>query len=270
MRDGSGTGDKPAPAWMYDYYVNGRFYREVDAEAARRVLELVPETHYIANANRGFGKRAVERMAREGVRQFLDIGAGLPAQWCTHEVARKFHPEAAVVYIDYDQQVVDYSNEILRLDGITNVIYVQGDIRDPDSILGNPKVRSVIDFTRPVGQLHAAVWHFVADDENPPDLIRQYIDAVPTGSFLGLSHITSDGQDKAKVQRFLDVYSRSSASVHFRTREQIAELFVGLEFLPPYAGPQPALSFVDLWGSTAPHHVDPAHTWLPAGVAVKR
>jgi acetyl-CoA carboxylase carboxyltransferase component len=113
------------------------------------------------------------------------------------------------------------------------------------------------------------VWHFVSDDADPWRLVRHYLDAVPSGSYLALSHVTADGQRPDRVQRFKDVYSAASENLHFRTHEQIDHLFDGLEFLPPYEGAEPGLSYVDVWGSKNPDEVDPAHTWLPAGVARK-
>lgn len=263
----SEVGDKPAPAWMYNYFAGGRLYRDIDAAAAEQVIATMPEIRQLARENRGFCRRAVERMASEGVGQFLDIGAGLPTQWSTHDIARAHAPETAVVYVDNDPSVIAYSNEILRLDGVENVMYVQGDIRDPASILENPAVREIIDFTRPVGQLHAAVWHFVPEDPRP--LLRRYLDAVPAGSYLGLSHITSDGREERKKQRLLDVYSRATAQPVFRTRAEIARLFGDLELLPSHEGATSGMSFVDFWGSAPPDEPDSAQTWLPCGVARK-
>jgi hypothetical protein len=263
----SEVGDKPAPAWMYNYFAGGRFYRDVDAAAAEQVIAMIPEIRHLARENRGFCRRAVERMAREGVGQFLDIGAGLPTQWSTHEIARAYAPETAVVYVDNDPSVISYSNEILRLDGVENVAYVHGDIRDPASILDNPAVREIIDFTRPVGQLHAAVWHFVPEDPLP--LLRRFVDAVPAGSYLGLSHLTSEGWEEAKKQRLLEIYSRSTAQPVFRTRAETERLFDGLELLPAHEGATSGMSFVDFWGSVPPDEPEPKQTWLPCGVGRK-
>ncbi|MBO0881870.1 MAG: SAM-dependent methyltransferase, partial [Mycobacterium sp.] len=132
--------------------------------------------------------------------------------------------------------VLAHSRELLRHSGETNVIYIDGDISDPATIIDNPQARDILDFDQPVGYIHAAIWHFVPDDADPWALTRQYMDAVPTGSYLALSHVTADGQDEAKVQRFKDVYQKSTSPLHFRTREEIARFFNGLGFLPPYEG----------------------------------
>src|SRR3569833_286104 len=259
----------PSTGRMYDYFLNGRHYLPVDEEAARNVLRKVPEAHYMANANRVFLQRAAGTIARTGVRQFIDIGAGIPTQWNTHEVVQVVDPDAKVVYVDNVPVVLDHSKELLRHSGEKNVIYVDGDISDPDSILESPEVRANIDFSEPVGYMHIAIWHFVSNGADPWALVRRYLNAVPSGSYLALSHVAADGQDPDKVQRFIDVYKGATAPLHFRTKDEISRFFEGLEYLSPYEGAEPGISFVDKWGSKNPNEVDPSHTWLPCGVGRK-
>lgn len=259
----------PSTGRIYQYFLNGRHYLPVDEQAARNLLNKVPEFHYVANANRVFLQRAAGVIARAGVRQFIDIGAGIPSQWNTHEVVQVVEPDAKVVYVDNDPMVLAHSQELLRRSGETNVIYVEGDISNPASIIENPEVRANIDFTQPVGYMHVAVWHFVPDGADPWARVSQYMNAVPSGSYLALSHITAEGQDPGKVQRFKDVYKNSTAPLNFRTLDEIERLFEGLEFLAAYEGVGPGLSFIDKWGSKNPGEVDPAHTWGACGVGRK-
>jgi hypothetical protein len=262
----------PSAGRMYDYFLNGRQWYPVDVEAAQRVLRVVPETHYLAHANRSFVQLATGALAREhGVRQFIDLGSGIPTQFNSHQVAHVVDRDIPVVYVDNDPQVLFHGEYLLRRAGETRVAMVEGDACDPGSVLDNAHVRELIDFSQPVGMLHCAVWHFVPDDHNPWALIREYMDAVVPGSFLALSHVTAEGQRPEKVARFKEVYDGASASLHFRTIEQIDRMFTsaGLEYLPPYRGADAALSFVDVWGSKNPAEANPAHTWLPAGVAMK-
>ncbi|MEU9019257.1 SAM-dependent methyltransferase [Actinomadura sp. NPDC048394] len=259
----------PTPGRMYDFFLNGRDHYPADREAALKVLEKIPEAHYMAHANRVFLQRAAGVIARAGVRQFIDVGSGIPTAWNTHEVVHTVNPDAKIVYVDNDPVVLEESREILRKRGETNAIYVDGDVRNPESILQHPEVRDLIDFTQPVGYMHIAIWHFVGDEYNPPGLIRQYMEAVPPGSYLALSHVTADKQDAQKVARFKEVYSNTPSGLHFRTIAEIARFFTGLNYVAPRDGVEADISYVDLWGSKNPSEVDPSHTWLPCGVACK-
>jgi hypothetical protein len=259
----------PSVGRMYDYFLNGRYHLPVDVEAAERVREAIPEVHYIAHANRGFLQRAAGRMAREGVTQYIDIGAGIPTQWNTHEVVHTVNPDAIIVYVDNDPLVLQEAVEMLRRRGEQNAIYIPGDIRDPAGILDHPELRKRIDFNRPIGYMHAAIWPFVRPEDDPYGLMKQYLDPVAAGSYLALSHGTADGQHPEKVQRFREIYAATPSGARLRTWDEIDRFFAGLDYLPPYEGAKPGLSYCDLWGSKNPNEVDPAHTWLPAGVARK-
>ncbi|MDL4815202.1 SAM-dependent methyltransferase [Actinomadura opuntiae] len=254
---------------IYDYFLNGRHHTPADEEAARKLQEKVPELHYMAQANRIFLQRAAGVIARAGVDQFIDLGSGIPTAWNTHEVVQVVHPDAKVVYVDNDPVVLDMSRDMLRRSGETNVAYVDADIADPASVLGDAEVRRLIDFDRPVGYMHVAIWHFVDPGQDPWKLLRQYLDAVPSGSYLALSHVTADGQRRDKIERFNEVYRNVTARLNFRTFKEIDRFFDGWEYLPPHEDAPPGLSYVDVWGSKNPAEVDPSHTWIPAGVARK-
>ncbi len=164
---------RPSPARIYDYMLRGTHHFEADAAAAERILTVVPEIRDCAWSNRGFHQRAAAWIARQGVRQFLDIGSGLPTVGNTHEVVRKIHPDARVVYVDNDPMVELHSQGILDESGQVSVLCA--DLRDPDSILGHPAVRELIDPAEPTGLLMTAVLMFVADSDDPWSLVARYV-----------------------------------------------------------------------------------------------
>src|ERR1700722_17947714 len=161
---------KPHPARMYDAYLGGNDNYPVDREAVREVVRLYPEVRSIALANRAFLQRAVRFLAGEaGIRQFLDIGTGIPSAGNVHEVAGRAAPGARVVYVDNDPIVHVHANALLTGSGTTTIVLA--DLRDPHAILADPKLRSQIDFTRPVGLLLVAILHFIASSEDPAGIL---------------------------------------------------------------------------------------------------
>ncbi|WP_243420798.1 SAM-dependent methyltransferase [Micromonospora globispora] len=155
---------RPNVARMYDYFLAGCHNFAADRAAAERILEIFPDTRAAAQTNRAFLRRAVRYVAEQGVRQFLDIGAGLPTQGNVHEVLRAVAPDSRVVYVDNDEVAVAYARRLLPTDGRT--VVVQGDVRRPDELLADPEVRRAIDFDQPVAVLLAAVLHFVPDADD--------------------------------------------------------------------------------------------------------
>src|SRR6266576_4061927 len=176
---------RPTPARIYDYMLQGNNYFQVDRFAAEQILKAAPEIRDAAWSNRGFHQRAAKWIAEQGVRQFIDIGSGLPTVGNTHEVVRKVSPDARVVYVDNDPMVLAYGRALLGDDPGATVILA--DVCDPDTVLGDPVLREVIDFTQPVGLLITAVLHFVSDASHPYELISRYMAALPEGSYLALS-----------------------------------------------------------------------------------
>ena len=262
----------PDAGRMYDYFLGGDQFLPVDQAAAQRVLEKVPETYYLAHGNRRFVQKAASAIARRGVKQFVDVGSGIPTAFNTHEIVHHVLGDAPVVYVDNSAQVFWHGQELLRKAGETKVAMLKADVRDPDSILNAPEVRELIDFSQPVGMMLCAVMHFVEDEADPWGLVRAYMDAFPPGSYLALSHVTADGRPPEKVQRFRDVYDNVSAHLYFRTHEEIERMFTGagVEYIAPREDAEPGLSYVDEWGSKNLSEVDPNSKWFPAGVAVKR
>lgn len=262
-------GDSPTPAGMYDYYLGGNSHSAADRAAAERVLEKVPETRDGAWANRGFLGRAVRWMAAEhGIRQFIDLGAGMPSQRPTHEAARKVAPDSRVVYTDSDPRVIARGREILA--GIPGTAVIQADLRDPDALLSNPLTRELIDFDEPAGLLIVAVTQFVPDEDDPWNLVGRHVAALAPGSFLALSAVTGDKLDERKIDRAVEVYAGSVMPARTRTRAEIARFFTGLEIVPPFPGAAPDVTYVGLWGCEDPDVADTdGSRWFYAAVGRK-
>jgi len=236
---------------MYDRYLGGTANFPADRDAVDRILELVPEIRDAAWANRGFLQRAVRWMAGRGIGQFMDLGAGLPTQRCTHEAARDIRPDARVLYTDHDPGVVAHGHDILT--GVAGTAVIQADFRRPWELLGHPEARRLIDFGEPAGLLIVAVTQFIPDADDPWRLVRRYADAMAPGSYLALSAPTADRMAAPKVSRILDVYATSTIPVNTpRTRAEIARFFAGLDIVPPYEGAEPEVTSVGLWGCEDP------------------
>jgi trans-aconitate methyltransferase len=189
-------------------------------------------------------------MAGQGIRQFIDIGSGLPTQNNTHEAVHQVAPDARVVYVDVDPMVLTYARELLAEDGTTAVIHA--DLRDPDSVLGHPDLRRLIDFGEPAGLLMTAVLQFVADSSDPWGLVARYVQAVVPGSYLALSHITGDKISAQSVQTGVEVYAAATERAYPRPKAEIALFFAGLDLVSPYPGAAPGLANVGQWGAEDP------------------
>ena len=242
---------RPSPARMYDRYLGGTANFQVDRDAVDRILELVPEIRDAAWANRGFLQRAVRWMAERDIRQFIDLGAGLPTQRCTHEVAREIRSDARVVYTDIDPSVIAHGQEILA--GVLGTAVIEADFRRPDDLLEHPEVSRLIDFAQPAGLLIVALTQFIPDSDDPWALVARYMNALAPGSCLALSAPTADRMVARKVDRILDVYATSTIPLNSpRARAEIDRFFTGLAVVPPYPGADPALTSAGLWGCEDP------------------
>src|SRR5258708_10275157 len=206
---------RPSPARIYDYMLGGHSYFDVDEVAAKRIVRAVPEIRDTAWANRGYHQRTATWIARQGVRQFIDIGSGLPAVGNTHEVVSKVHPDARVVYVDNDPMVELHSQGNLGESGRVNVLCA--DLRDPDAILDHPAVRELIDPAEPTGLLMTAVLMFVADEDDPWSLVGRYVAAMRSGSYLSLSHLTDDAKPPLLVDGFRRVFDPGTEQRQFRS-----------------------------------------------------
>ncbi|NJP44303.1 SAM-dependent methyltransferase [Actinacidiphila epipremni] len=221
---------RPHPARMYDFYLGGRDNYEVDREAAQQVITASPEVVDSARANRDFLRRAVAHLARGGVRQFLDIGTGIPTSPNTHEVAQAVAPDARVAYVDNDPIVAVHA--AARLLNTGNTAFALGDLRDPRGLLENPEIARLIDFDRPVALLLVSVLHFVGDADDPAGIVAVLRDALPAGSHLVLSHGTYDFHPE-KVGEAVSVYRKATAALSLRSHEAVLPFFDGFELLDP-------------------------------------
>jgi hypothetical protein len=223
---------RPHPARIYDFLLDGKDNYAVDREAAGTILAVAPEVRDMARANRAFLARAVRYLARDaGIRQFLDIGTGIPTEPNTHEVAQQAAPGSRVVYVDNDPVVLAHARALLNSGPYGQCAYVNADLRDPGKILG--QARTLLDFSRPVGLLLVAVLHFIPDDDGPASLAAAYRDALPPGSFLVISHGTADFHDAAVAGTAAAAYDKATAPLVLRPRPAIAALFGGATLVPP-------------------------------------
>lgn len=220
------------PARIYDVWLGGKDNYPADQAAAAAGLKAFPSTLSSVRANRAFLARAVEYLAaEEGIRQFLDIGTGLPSANNTHEVAQATAPDSQVVYVDNDPVVMLHAQALLTSSapGVTN--YIEADLRDPGTILA--EAARTLDFTRPVAIMLLAIVQFVSDDDHPYDILSSLVNAVPPGSFLVLSHVASDIFPE-ELAAFARAYNeRSSDKVFLRNREEVARYFTGLDLVEP-------------------------------------
>jgi SAM-dependent methyltransferase len=229
----------PNPARMYDYFLSGKDNFPADKAAADKLLEVVPLTRAGARENRAFLQRAVRFLAGDaGIRQFLDIGTGLPTQGNVHEIAQSIAPDARVVYVDNDPVVHVHANALLSG---ANTATVLEDLRRPDAIIEHPTTQQFIDFDQPVAVLLLAVLHFIRDQEDPAGIVARLKAAMAPGSYLVISHATGDLYPEEVGTLAMKAYDRASAPLVLRTRAEIGDLFDGLELVAP------GLSQLSLW-----------------------
>jgi SAM-dependent methyltransferase len=193
------------------------------------LIETMPQVDVLAKINRAILGRGVRYLAGEaGLKQYLDLGAGLPTMENTHQVAQSFHPDARVAYVDNDPIVLAHGRALLERDKGTRV--VTADLREPDKVLGHPDVQKLIDFSEPVAVLLVGMLHHLHDDENPEAVVDGYLDAVPPGSHVFITHFLNEGPEAGPVEKsFLEFLGTG----RFRTREEILRLFRGLELVEP-------------------------------------
>jgi hypothetical protein len=218
---------------MYDYGLGGKDNFAVDREISRQIFDLIPVARHVGPENRAFLRRAVRFMAGAGIRQFLDLGSGLPTQGNVDQVAREVIPDAKVVYIDYDPVTIAHCRALLC--GTDTAVAIQADIRNPKPILTHPEVRSLLDFSEPIGVLMMAILHAIDDDHDPAGIVHQFGAAVVPGSYLGISHFTSSGPPPEALDRVKDLFKTKQVreTITYRSREEILRFFDGWELVPP-------------------------------------
>jgi hypothetical protein len=226
----------PNVARIYDYVLGGKDNFAADREAAQRLLAALPDIAGVVRDNRSFIGRVVRFLAGEaGIRQFLDLGAGLPTQSCVHEMAQAVAPDARVVYVDHDPVVCSHSQALLGPRARIGVVL--GDICRPAEILRHPELLSKLDLSEPVGVLCACVLHFVPDEAKPHEIVAEYRDYLVPGSYLAITHgivaPTPEDDPEGAVQSVTNVYAHASAQMHVRSLPEIERFFDGFELLDP-------------------------------------
>jgi S-adenosyl methyltransferase len=217
------------PARRYNYWLGGKDNFAADRASGDAVAAAFPNIRLAALENRRFLRRVVAFLSGQaGIRQFLDIGTGLPSADNTHEVAQRLAPESRVVYVDNDPLVMVHARALLTNAsdaGVTD--YIEADVRQPDNIL--QEAARTLDFNQPVALMLVAVLHFIAEDEDPYSIVARLVDTLAPGSYLVMSHATGEYLDAKTLAGF----AAGPAAISFRTREQFARFFDGLELLPP-------------------------------------
>jgi hypothetical protein len=250
----------PTAARIYDYWLGGHDNFAADRIAALKVAETSPEAPLVAKANRAFLGRVVRYLAGEaGIRQFLDLGTGLPTKGNVHQVAQAVAPGAHVVYVDNDPMVHAHARALKTGDG-TAVIHA--DLRDPGTILRHPETRRLIDFSQPLAILFVAVLHFVPDPD-AHEAVAGFTSTAAPGSYLVLTHVTG-GTDPQAAAAGTAVYASSANPVTARPRAEVLTFFDGLELL------EPGLVPVQQWRPDEHDPAEPGATWLVGGVGRNR
>ncbi|MGE5292676.1 MAG: SAM-dependent methyltransferase [Micromonosporaceae bacterium] len=227
----------PSQARIYDYYLGGKDNYAADREAAELAMQAVPQLRQLARENRSFLGRTVRFCAEAGIRQFIDIGAGLPTQENTHQVAQRLASGSRVVYVDNDEIAVVHGCALLADNAQTGVI--QGDLRQPGEILRAPGLRRLIDLGQPVAILLLAVLHFIPDGDGPGRIVAEFRDAMAPGSYLVLSHVELSPdhavgtEPQSEQARMLGRAYRSAPMGSARGRAEIARFFDGFELVDP-------------------------------------
>ncbi len=250
-------------ARVYDYWLGGSHNFLADQDVARAIAAVEPNVRVFAQANRAFLGRAVRFLAAAGIRQFLDIGSGIPTEGNVHEVAQQAVAGARVVYADIDPVAIAHSKAILA--GNADATVIEGDLRDPEKVLAHESTRRMLDLSQPVGLLLMCVLHFISDAEDPWAIVARLRDALPSGSYLVLGHGTQDGNPVA-AQAVKTMYNRSVATqAHMRSHAEVMRFFDGFDLVDP------GLVYVPQWrpDPTENAAADQANLWCLVGAGRK-
>jgi hypothetical protein len=255
---------RPSIARVYDYWLGGAHNFAVDRTVADKVLADVPVIKSIVLNHRAFLRRAVRFMLSRGIRQFLDLGSGIPTVGNVHEIAQATDPSARVVYVDVDAVAVAHSRAILTGNELVNVL--QTDVRDAKQVLSAPEVQGLLDFDQPIGVLMIALLHFVPDAEDPRGIVGDYRDALPDGSYLAISHAGfEEGEWDPAWDEARHTYNRGVSEMCFRPKREVEAMFDGFELV------EPGVARLPLWRPESPDDVDEgaAHFISFGGVGLK-
>jgi hypothetical protein len=222
------------PARRYNYWLGGKDNFEADRKSGDELAALMPTVRLAALENRGFQRRVVNHLMTAGIRQFLDIGTGIPAPDNTHEVAQAIDPAARVVYVDNDPIVLAHARALMNSAPEGRTAYLDGDIREPDKILDQPELRATLDLDQPVGLLLIAVLHFVTDDYDVYDIVGRLTGALAPGSYVAITHGTKDFlPPEMAAKADAAIASGKHGAIRVRDRAEISRFFTNLDLLSP-------------------------------------
>jgi SAM-dependent methyltransferase len=255
--------ERPSAARLYDYALGGSHNFAADRALFRQLTLVVPDLAAQARASRAFLRRAVRFCVTQGIRQFLDIGSGIPTRGNVHEIAQRVAPQSRVVYVDIDPVAVAHSRAILADNDRVRVL--QEDLRRTDQILGHPQVRELLDFEAPMAVLLVAMLHQVPDEDDPAGIIARLRDAVAPGSYLVISHGTAEGRPEA-INEGVQMLRSGGVPATLRTRDEVERLFAGFELVEPGVVPAPR------WHPDSPEGVEDGSepSIMVVGVGCKR
>jgi hypothetical protein len=249
-------------ARVYDYWLGGKDNFAADREAAEEAIRAYPDLVSSVRANRAFLTRTVRHLAEKaGIRQYLDIGTGIPTASNTHEVAQTVAPECRIVYVDNDPMVLAHARALLRSSPQGATAYLDADVRDPEKILR--EASRLLDFTQPVAVMLVAVLHLVGESDDPYGIVRQLMAAVPPGSSLTISHVPSDMHASAMKAMGDNLNRLLAQQSTYRSREQVTRFFDGLDLVPPGVVP------IQEWNPATEEEAGAAAA-MWGGVALKR
>jgi O-methyltransferase involved in polyketide biosynthesis len=240
----------PSAARLYDYYLGGGYNFAADRELANQILQVLPDCLHMARVNRAFLRRAVLFCVKAGIRQFIDIGCGLPTVGPVHVIAQQVDPECRVLYVDNEPVAVAHSE--LLLDGDDRVGVLNADLRNPDAIVNAELTKELIDFSQPVAILMVAVLHFIADAEDPAGAIGAFRDLMAPGSYFAFSHVTADTVDPSVAARTVELYKSSQNPIYPRSYAEIAAMLTKFELI------EPGLVLVPMWRPDTPQDAEDA------------
>jgi hypothetical protein len=254
---------RPNAARIYDYYLGGKNHFAADREIADKVIGVWPHVRTGAREQRKFLGRAVGFLARQaGIRQFLDIGAGLPTSHNVHEIAQQAAPGSRVVYVDNDPLVLTHARALLTSAAEGRTAYIQADLREADAILGNQETLDVLNFSQPLALILVGILHLIPDEDKPAQFLATLLAALAPGSYLVASHLTAE-HDEHQAEEGANTFRRAGLTGELRDSREFARLaFTGLDLVPPGVtlvsewrpeghGPRPTPVEVNLYGGVA-------------------
>lgn len=252
----------PNVARIYDYYLGGKDNYKADRDAACAVLAVAPDVPLAALENRAFLQRVAQYLVTEaGINQFIDIGPGLPTQENLHQIVHQYNPLANVVYVDNDPVVLTHGRSLLKNDR-THI--VAGDLRQPEHILADELLRTLIDLSKPVALCLTLVLQFIPDNDDPCDIMARLASAVPADSCLVLSHVTADEQDAEKINQITGVYDEATVPLVPRSKAEVTKFFDGFDLI------EPGVVFLSQWRPSREPSPQSGTRWAYAGVGRKR